>query len=84
MSSREIADLTGKEHKHVLRDIRAMLDELQVDGPVLDHPKDAPVFGGKTESSTGGRQTKVFVLPKREMLILLPGRQQLDRSLTTP
>lgn len=33
MTSREIADLTGKEHKHVLTDIRSMLAELEVDGP---------------------------------------------------
>ncbi len=28
MTSREIAELTGKEHKHILRDARAMLSEL--------------------------------------------------------
>lgn len=31
MSSREIAKLTGKAHKHVLSDIRSMLKELEID-----------------------------------------------------
>jgi phage antirepressor YoqD-like protein len=31
MSSREIAELTGKAHKHVLTDIRTMLAELEID-----------------------------------------------------
>ncbi|MEG6060032.1 Rha family transcriptional regulator [Enterobacter roggenkampii] len=31
MTSREIADLTGKEHKNVTVDIRRMLDELGED-----------------------------------------------------
>ena len=28
MTSREIAELTGKNHAHVMRDIRTMMDEL--------------------------------------------------------
>ena len=33
MSSREIATLCEKEHRHVLRDIRKMLDELDIYAP---------------------------------------------------
>lgn len=35
MSSLEIAGITGKNHKHVLRDVRKMLDALQI-SPNLD------------------------------------------------
>ena len=36
MSSLEIAELTGKEHFHVLRDIRAMVIELYNWSPEMD------------------------------------------------
>ncbi len=61
MTSREIAELTGKEHDNVRRDVKRMAEELSL------------TFEEKTEASTGGRPSVVFLLPKRETLILVSG-----------
>ncbi|OAI84901.1 Rha family transcriptional regulator [Pseudomonas putida] len=37
MSSKEIASITRKAHKHVIRDIREMIADLEKDGPILGH-----------------------------------------------
>lgn len=63
MSSREIAELTGKEHKNVLADIRKMLDGLGLTS--ADFSADLP--------DAYGRPQQVFNLPKRECLILVSG-----------
>lgn len=63
MSSREIAELTGKRHDHVMRDIKNMLIELK---------EDLPKFGG-IYLDTYGREQSQFLLPKRETLILVSG-----------
>lgn len=63
MSSREIAELTGKEHKHIIRDIRVMLAELG-DGPNLDHVR---------EERDARGYTAAIHLPRREVEILLTG-----------
>ena len=63
MSSLEIAGLTGKEHKHVLADIRQMLEKLDLS---------SAEFSAQYKDSTG-RALPMFTLPKRETLILISG-----------
>lgn len=65
MSSREIAELTGKEHKHVLRDIRAIIEQLK-DGPNLGHEE----FQSLTD--TRG-YTSEYLLTKNQTLLLMTG-----------
>jgi Rha family phage regulatory protein len=66
MSSREIAELTGKRHDNVMRDIRVMLVELHGEGGVLS-------FEDTHTNPQNGQTYPVFMLPKRETLILVSG-----------
>ena len=63
MSSREIAELTGKDHRHVLADIRKMFEELGETSAGFS--ADLP--------DAYGRPQPAFKLPKRETLILVSG-----------
>ena len=63
MSSLEIAKLTGKDHNHVLRDIRTMLEELELGASKF----------GDTYLSAQKKQMPCFNLPKRECFILVSG-----------
>lgn len=63
MTSREIAELTGKEHKNVLADIRDMLAALS-----LDTADFSAVY-----LSENGQYYDCFKLPERECLILVSG-----------
>lgn len=63
MSSREIADLTGKRHDHVMRDIRRMLTELEITDPT---------FGGSYQHETG-RQLPCFFLDRDLTETLITG-----------
>ncbi len=65
MSSLEIAELTGKEHRNVMRDIRKMLDEMD-EGGVLK-------FEHTHQNPQNGQTYPIFRLPKRECLILVSG-----------
>lgn len=64
MSSREIAELTGKQHYNVIRDIENMLNALNLEqNSFLSFVNDGP----------NGRGLKVYNLPKEETLILVSG-----------
>lgn len=63
MTSREIAELTGKQHAHVIRDIRSMLSDLE-DDPNLDHVRE--------DKDARGYTTEI-ILPKDLTLTLVAG-----------
>lgn len=67
MSSREIAELTGKEHKNVLADIRKMLGELGE--AAADFSATAQVPG----PNNSVRTVEVFNLPKDLTITLVSG-----------
>lgn len=66
MSSREIAELTGKRHDNVMRDTRDMLVELHGKGGLLK-------FEGTYLNDQNGQRYPLYDLPKRETLILVSG-----------
>lgn len=69
MSSREIAELCDKEHKQVMRDIRAMLEQLK---------QGTDLYLGQYE--TNNRKYDEYNLPKRESMILVSGYNIIMRA----
>lgn len=67
MSSREIAELCEKQHAHVMRDIRNMLEQLY---PKMDSLDYKGILFIKNQD-TG--LTSEILLPKREVMILVSG-----------
>jgi Rha family phage regulatory protein len=65
MTSREIAELTGKEHRNVMADIRKMLEEL--------HGTAGPLIFQQSYRNSQNKEQPEFCLPKRETLILVSG-----------
>lgn len=76
MSSREIAELTGKEHKHVMRDITVLKE--QVSSELRE-----PNFGlsqYEQKLPTGGvKMMPMYELTKKETLLLVSGYNALLR-----
>lgn len=70
MNSREIAELTGKEHKNVLADIRSMFNDLGMTS--AEFSANLPDIYGRPQVA--------FRLPKRETLILVSGYSAAMRA----
>ena len=64
MDSREIAEITGKEHRKVCRDIEEQLGQLE--GGVAR-------FGHTYRNEQNGQEYRCFKLPAREVMILVTG-----------
>lgn len=82
MTSVEIAELTGKEHKHVLRDIRNMVEELngsEFKGSSIGVIEDGPNLGspiGVIEEvylNAQGKQQPLYRLDRKHTFILVAG-----------
>lgn len=63
MSSLEVSELTGKQHKHVIADIRKLCFSLEID---------SADFSAQYKDQSG-KVNRLFNLPKRECLILISG-----------
>ena len=66
MSSLEIADLTGKDHRNVMRDIKVMFEQ-------LDNLKGLLSFEHTYTHHQNGQKYKCYNLPKDETLCLIAG-----------
>ncbi|WP_412496991.1 Rha family transcriptional regulator [Shewanella algae] len=75
MSSREIAKLTGKRHDNVCRDIRNMLEQLELNSK-LSYQQNQVV----TEVCPQAKRISVYHLPRRECEILVCGYDVVRRA----
>ena len=66
MSSRYISEITGKDHKNVLRDIRDEFDvELDKDGNLIYLESHCPYFGLSEFSNERGKSLPEYLLTER-------------------
>lgn len=74
MSTREIAELTGKQHQHIIRDVRGMLDGLNLCSPNLDYVENtgfSEVFYQRGESIPANEGKLKEILLNQELTICL-------------
>ncbi|HBZ2553363.1 Rha family transcriptional regulator [Klebsiella pneumoniae] len=66
MTSKEIAELTGKRHDNVIRDVRKMLDEIYPDGGLLS-------FEDTYVNTQNGETYSMYRLDRKHTFILVAG-----------
>lgn len=69
MTSKEIAELTGKNHSDVLRDIRNLQDQVGTES----------IFGVSSYLSEQGKELPMYSLDKKQTLLLISGYNALLR-----
>ena len=84
MSSREVAELTGKRHDNVMRDIRSIVDNLQEVVSDKDAPSDLRALRWYCKSSTyideQGKPREQYLLDKETTTILVSGYSPVLRT----
>jgi phage antirepressor YoqD-like protein len=69
MNSKEIAELTGKEHSHIMRDIRNLQEQIGNES----------IFGLVSYKDTKGEIRPMYELDKKQTLLLISGYNALLR-----
>lgn len=68
-SSRIVAQYFNKQHKHVLRDVKKLIDSADE----KDRPKFGPMFMEATEPDSYGRQQKIVIMNRDGFMLLTMG-----------
>lgn len=75
MTSKEIAELTGKRHDNVIRDVRKMLDEIYPDGGLLS-------FEDTYVNTQNGETYSMYRLDRKHTFILVAGYSVQLRAMS--
>lgn len=73
MLSVEIAKLTGKNHQHVMRDIRVIIEQLQKDSPNFDSG-----FKSSTYLAGNGEYEKCYELDYEATMVVMSLKKKLQ------
>jgi Rha family phage regulatory protein len=79
MTSKEIAELTGKEHSNVMRDIRNLVEELEKDKNLGGFNFELSFIINELPNG-GSKQLPMYQLTKKETLLLVSGYSAVLRA----